>query len=60
MIKAIKDGVVPGAGIEPARLAAGDFESPDMAVYLYSPVLIQSTQINLHPLIHAGSRRFVC
>ena len=28
MIKAIKDGVVPGAGIEPARLAAGDFESP--------------------------------
>ena len=21
-------GVVPGAGIEPARLAAGDFESP--------------------------------
>ncbi len=23
-----KSGLVPGAGIEPARLAAGDFESP--------------------------------
>ena len=24
--------VVPGAGLEPARLAAGDFESPDVFI----------------------------
>jgi hypothetical protein len=26
--------MVPGAGLEPARLAAGDFESPDVLISL--------------------------
>jgi hypothetical protein len=38
--------MVPGAGLEPARLAAGDFESPLVLIWLYLVMLIYTIQIN--------------
>ncbi len=37
-------GVVPGAGLEPARLAAGDFESPESTNFTTRAVFVK-TQI---------------
>ncbi len=39
--------VVPGAGLEPARLAAGDFESPESTNFTTRAVFVK-TQIMAH------------
>jgi hypothetical protein len=39
--------LVPGAGLEPARLAAGDFESPESTNFTTRAVFVK-TQIMAH------------
>ncbi len=39
--------MVPGAGLEPARLAAGDFESPESTNFTTRAVFVE-TQIMAH------------
>ena len=39
--------MVPGAGLEPARLAAGDFESPESTNFTTRAVFVK-TQIMAH------------
>ncbi len=39
--------VVPGAGLEPARLAAGDFESPESTNFTTRAVFVE-TRIMAH------------
>ena len=45
--------VVPGAGLEPARLAAGDFESPESTNFTTRAVFVK-TQIMAHFGRHFG------
>ena len=45
--------MVPGAGLEPARLAAGDFESPESTNFTTRAVFVK-TQIMAHFRRHWG------
>ena len=45
--------LVPGAGLEPARLAAGDFESPESTNFTTRAVFVK-TQIMAHFGRHFG------